>query len=231
MKVVQLIKFCACACIIATLSLVTACKKENTGVIASIKCDYSPYALGSKFSFSTASSFVATDTITGDTTINGIGYAKLVATNIVGNGVLAKRTVFIRCDANGIYTLFDKGSLGPTDITNFSGKEFPSLKLPASVGTTWNSDTLKYTASGINFTTFYKMTETALGGSKIENGTTYANNLITLQVRTYTTSILSGVVSVDSSVVTNTVIDKTFGTVEVSQGGAVIKSLKTSFIR
>jgi hypothetical protein len=231
MKFTHLIKFFACAFVIAGLSMLSACKKDSIAVVASVKCDYSPYAKGSKFVFSTNTQAFATDTLTGDTTINGVGYAKILSTGVSANGVPTKTMVFTRCDANGVYTLLDKASVGGTDITNFTPKEIQSIKLPASVGSTWKSDTIKYTASGINVAVLYKMTETAVGGSKLANGTTYSNGLITVQFKVYSTYTYLGTTTVDSSLVTNNVFDKTVGIVELVQNGTVIKSLKSSIIK
>jgi hypothetical protein len=231
MKFSQLIKFFACASVVGGLSILSACKKDSMSVVASVKCDYAPYAKGSKFVYTTNTPALATDTITGDTAINGVGYAKVLSTGVSGNGVPTKTIAYTRCDANGVFILLDKASVGGTDITNFTGKEIQPLKLPASVGLTWKSDTIKYTASGINVALLYKMTETAVGGSKLANGTTYSNSLVTVQIKTYSTYTYLGTTTIDSSLVTTNVFDKTVGTVEIAQNGTVSKSLKSSIIK
>jgi hypothetical protein len=217
MKFTQLIKLLACAVIVAGLSILPACKKDDVIVVvppvkveAIVKCDYSPYANGSKFVFTTSSG-LATDTIIGDTTINGIGYAKILSV--------------------GVYTLLDKSQFGGSDVTNFKAKEMQTIKLPASVGLTWKSDTIKYSASGLNVASIYQMTETAVGGTKVANGTTYANDLITVQVKVYSAITYLGVTTIDTADITSTVFDKTAGTIQVSQNGGVIKALKSSIIK
>ncbi len=231
MKFTQLIKFFACAAIVAGLSILSACSKDDVAVVTTSKCDYSPYSKGSKFVFTTNTTALATDTITGDTTINGVGYAKVMSIGVGSAGSASSSTAFARCDASGYYGLIDKGQFGGTTITNFSGKEIQSLKLPASVGLTWKSDTIKYTANGTNVAVVYKMTETAVGGSKVANGTTYSNGLVTVQIKVFALYSVGGVSIIDSSTVNTNVIDKTVGTVEVSQNGVVQRSLKSAVIK
>jgi hypothetical protein len=237
MKFTQLIKLIACAVVIAGLSILSACKKDDVIVVvppvkveAIVKCDYSPYANGSKFVF-TSSNGLVTDTIIGDTTINGIGYAKILSVGVTSNGVPYKALAFTRCDANGVYTLFDKSQFGGSDVINFKAKEMQTIKLPASVGLSWKSDTIKYSASGLNIASIYQMTETAVGGTVVANGTTYANDLITVQVKVYSTITYLGVTTIDTADITSTIFDKTAGVIQVSQNGGVIKALKSAIIK
>ncbi len=227
----NLCQFAASVFMVGVLVLASACKKDTTAAAASTKCDYAPYAAGSKFVFSTTGTLTATDTITGDTTISGVKYAKVRSTGQGSAGSASTSTAFVRCDANGIYTLLDKAQLGGTAITNFTAKEIQSIKLPAAVGTTWKSDTIKYTANGANVAILYKMTETAVGGTKTVNGTAYSNGLVTVQIRAFTTTSFSGISITDSSIVASSVIDKTYGVIESSSNGVVNKSLKSSIIK
>jgi hypothetical protein len=233
MRLKQLIQFTTCLFLMGALFLTSSCKKDSVGTTAtSSKCDYSPYAVGSKFVFSTSGTQTATDTITGDTAINGVRYVKALSTGPSSGGTASSGTSFIRCDAKGVYYLLDKAQIGAVGASGFTAKEIQSIKLPAAVGTTWKSDTIKYTTSqGVGVSIVYKMTETAVGGSKTVNGTAYSNGLVTVQIKAYTTTTFSGFSIVDSSTVTNNVLDKTYGVVEISQNGTVSKALKSSIIK
>jgi hypothetical protein len=235
MRFTQLIKFFACAFVIAALSIITACSKDSDPGVLLSKCDYSPYSIGSKFVYTTNTSALSTDTITGDTSVNGVRYAKVQSTGVGSLGTPSTSTSFVRCDASGIYSLIDKGQLGGASVSNFTPKEIQSLKFPASVGLSWQTDTIKYTVvqSGqtTNVAILYKLKETAIGGSKAANGTTYSNNLITVQLKAYATYSIAGFSFVDSSIVTSSIYDKTVGLVEGTQNGTVAKLLKTATIK
>jgi hypothetical protein len=231
MKLRNVIQFAALVFLVGALVLASACKKDTTSGSASTKCDYAPYAAGSKFVFSTTGTQTATDTIIGDTTISGVKYAKIRSTGQSSAGSATTSLGFIRCDANGVYTLLDKAQVGGTAITNFTAKEIQSIKLPAAVGTTWKSDTIKYTANGANVAILYKMTETAVGGTKTVNGVAYSNGLVTVQIKAFTTTSISGFSLTDSSIVTTSVFDKTNGLIEVSSNSVVSKALKSALIK
>jgi hypothetical protein len=235
MKFTQLIKFFACAFVIAALSILTACSKDSDPGVLLSKCDYSPYSIGSKFVYTNGTPQNAIDTVMGDTSVNGVRYVKVRSTGVSSAGNSAVAFGFIRCDASGIYTLIDQAQVGGASATNFTPKELQSIKLPASVGLSWKTDTIKYTVNQggipVNVSILYKMQETAVGGSKVANGTTYSNSLVTVQLKAYVTSSFGGFSIVDSSIVTSTVFDKTVGIVEGSQNGTVIKTLKTATIK
>ena len=234
MRLNRLFTFTTLTFLTGLLILASSCKKDiSTTPTVTSKCDYAPYSKGSKFTYTTSSaSQIATDTITGDTTINGVGYAKVLSTGPSSSGTASVATSFIRCDANGTYNLIDKAQVGAVGVTAFTPTVLQGIKLPASVGLAWKSDTLKYTTSqGVNVAVLYKMQITALGGSKTVNGTAYANNLVTVQIKTVTTISGSGFFSVDSSGVFSGVYDKTFGLIETAQNGTVSKSLKTALIK
>jgi hypothetical protein len=232
MQFKQFIQFTACVFLMGALMLTSACKKDSVSGTATSKCDYSPYAVGSKFVFSTTGTQVSTDTITGDTAIGGVHYAKTLSTGLSSAGNPSAATTFVRCDGNGVYYLLDKAQLGAVGVSNFTAKEIQSIKLPAAVGTTWKSDTIKYTTSqGVNVAVVYKMTETAIGGTKTVNSTAYSNGLVTVQIKVYSISSFSGITFVDSSIVTSNVLDKTYGVIETSQNGVVSKALKSSIIK
>jgi hypothetical protein len=230
----RLFQFMACALVVATLSLFSACTKDDVaGSTTSSKCDYAPYSAGSKFSFVVNTTQTATDSIIGDTTINGVGYAKLLSTGFSTAGNPSTSVSFVRCDASGVYTLLDKAQVGAIGVANFTAKEIQSIKLPAVVGQAWKSDTIKYTTSqGITVAIFYKMLTTAVGGSKVANGTTYSNGLVTVQFKIFAATTIAGIPAiVDSSTITNNVFDKAVGYVEITQNGKVVKSLKTASIK
>jgi hypothetical protein len=230
----HLFQFMACAFVVGTLSLFSACSKEDVaGSTTTSKCDYAPYSVGSKFVYTTNTTQNATDTIVGDTTINGVGYAKLLTTGPSVSGSSSASLSFVRCDANGVYTLLDKAQVGAVGVANFTAKEIQSIKLPASVGQAWKSDTIKYTTSqGITIAVFYKMLTTAVGGSKLANGTTYSNGLVTVQFKAFTITSIAGIPAiVDSSTITSNVFDKAVGYVEISQNGKILKSLKTASVK
>jgi hypothetical protein len=235
MRLTRFLQFTACVFIASTLSLISACSKDDVAgsTTTTSKCDYAPYSVGSKFTFVANGTQTATDTITGDTTINGVGYVKLLSSGPSTNGVASTSTNFVRCDASGVYTLIDKGQIGGVGVGSFTAKEIQSIKLPASVGQAWKSDTIKYTTTqGISVATVYKMTTTAVGGSKVANGTTYSNGLVTVQFKVFTATIIPGIPAiVDSSTITSNVFDKAVGYVEISQNGKVVKSLKTASIK
>ena len=225
----------ACALFISAFSLISACKKDDVAgsTSTSSKCDYSPYSVGSKFVYTTNTTQNATDTIIGDTTINGVGYVKLLTTGPSASGTSSSSVSFMRCDATGLYTLLDKAQIGAIGATNFTAKEIQAIKLPASVGQAWKSDTIKYTTTqGVSVSVLYKMLVTAVGGSKVANGTTYSNGLVTVQFKVFSTINYPGIPAlVDSSTITSNVFDKTVGYVEISQNGKILKSLKTATIK
>jgi hypothetical protein len=235
MQLNRLSQFMACVLVVGTLSLFSACSKDDVpaGTSTISKCDYAPYTVGSKFSFVVNTNQSATDSIIGDTTINGLKYSKLLSTGFSTAGNPSTSLSFVRCDASGVYTLLDKGQVGAVGVTNFTAKEIQSIKLPAAVGQSWKSDTIKYTTSqGITVAIVYKMLTTAVGGSKVANGTTYSNGLVTVQFKIFTATTFAGIPAiVDSSTITNNVFDKSVGYVEISQNGKVIKSLKTASIK
>jgi hypothetical protein len=233
MRFNHLFRFAICTLFLGALLLTSACKKDSVSTTTtSSKCDYAPYAAGSKFVYSTTGTQTATDTITGDTTINSVRYAKVVSTGPSASGTPSSSLSFARCDDKGIYLLLDKAQIGAVGATNFTAKEIQAIKLPASIGLSWKSDTIKYTTSqGANVALVYKMQETALAGSKTVNGTVYANDLVTVQIKLFATSTVSGFTIVDSSYVANNIYDKKFGLIEVNQGGTVTKSLKSSIIK
>jgi hypothetical protein len=210
----------------------SSCKKDIDATTTS-KCDYAPYSKGSRLTHTTtSSSLIETDTIVSDTIINGVGYVKALSTRLNSSGDTSIGTSFLRCDANGVYQkLANKSQIGITGVTDFTPIELQGIKLPASVGLAWQSDSFKFsTNQGINVATIYKMQITALGGSKTINGTVYANNLVTVQFKTISKTLTNGIARVDSSVVFN-VFDKTYGIIERTQNGVVIRSLKTALIR
>jgi hypothetical protein len=233
MQLTRLFQFMACVLIVSTLSLVSACKKEDVATATSSKCDYSPYSVGSKFVFNVNTTQIATDTILGDTSINGVGYVKLLSTGFSTAGNPSSSLSFVRCDATGVYTLIDKGQVGAVGASNFTAKEIQSIKLPATIGQTWKSDTIKYsTSQGVSVAILYKMLTTAVGGSKVANGTTYSNGLVTVQFKVFTAITYPGIPTlVDSSTVTSNVFDKAVGYVEITQNGKVVKSLKSASIK
>jgi hypothetical protein len=231
MQLRNVCQFAASVFMVGALVLASACKKDTTTTGTSTKCDYAPYAAGSKFVFSTTGTQTSIDTILGDTTIGGVRYARARNTGTSSAGNPTVSFAYIRCDANGVYTLIDKAQVGGTAVTNFTAKEIQSIKLPAAVGTTWKSDTIKYTANGANIAILYKMTETAVGGTKTVNGVAYANGLVTVQIKAFTTTSVSGFSLTDSSTITSTVFDKTFGNIESSFNGTVSKQLKSSIIK
>jgi hypothetical protein len=234
MRFTRLIQLTASAFIIGALIITSACKKDSTsGGVLSSKCDYSPYSVGTKLVYTTnTAGQLATDTITGDTSIGGVRYAKVSSKGPSTSGTATTTTAFIRCDANGVYTLIDQGQLGGIAVTGFTPKEIQSIKLPATVGQTWKSDTIKYsTSQGINVAVLYKMKTTAVGGSKTVNGVAYANGLVTVQFNVFTFSSIAGFTFADSSIVTSNVFDKTNGFIEVTQNGVVSKALKTATIK
>jgi hypothetical protein len=235
MQSIRFVQFMSCALIVSTLSLFSACTKDDVAgsTTTTSKCDYAPYSVGSKFSFVVNTTQAATDSIIGDTTINGVGYVKLLSTGFSTAGNPSTSISFVRCDASGVYTLIDKAQVGAIGVVNFTSKEIQSIKLPASVGQAWKSDTIKYTTSqGITVANVYKMTTTALGGSKLANGTTYSNSLVTVQFKIVSTTTIAGIPAiVDSSTITSNVFDKAVGYVEISQNGKVVKSLKTASIK
>jgi hypothetical protein len=231
----QLVKFFACVCLVSALAMTSACKKDNvvtTGVTSSTKCDYSPYALGSKFVFQSASSTTTTtDTIVGDTTVNAFKYAKGIRTQQASTGAPTVTNLFYRCDANGLYILADKTSLNISDLISFGPtKVIQYIKLPATVGLAWQSDTIKTTTTRGEYGLVHKFQVTALGGSKTANGTVYANDLITVQTRLLTISKTNGVTRTDS-ITTSVTYDKKFGQIETMQNGTVTNSLKSSIIK
>jgi hypothetical protein len=233
MQLTRLYQFLSCALIIIIMTFVSACKKDDVATTTSSKCDYSPYSVGSKFVFTVNTTQTATDSIIGDTTINGVGYVKLLSTGFSTAGNPSSSLSFVRCDASGVYTLLDKAQVGAVGVANFTPKEIQSIKLPASVGQAWKSDTIKYTTSqGVTVAIFYKMLTTAIGGSKIANGTTYSNGLVTVQFKVFTATSFAGIPTIiDSSTITNNVFDKAVGYVEITQNGKVIKALKTASIK
>jgi hypothetical protein len=232
----QLIKFFACVCVISALAVTSACKKDNvvtTGVTSSTKCDYSPYALGSKFVFqSSTSTTTQIDTITGDTTANSLKYAKGIRTQQASTGAPVLTSLFYRCDANGLYQLADKTSFNFSGLTSFgTTKEIQFLKLPATVGLAWKSDTIKYVTTRGDFGLFYKFQVTALGGSKTANAVVYANDLITVQTKIFNITKINNITTTDSSAVVTLVYDKKSGLIETSQNGTVTQYLKSSIIK
>jgi hypothetical protein len=231
----RFLQFMSCALVVSTLSLFSACTKDDVAGSTSTtsKCDYAPYSVGSKFTYVVNTTQSATDSIIGDTTINGVGYVKLLSTGFSTAGNPSSSLAFVRCDASGVYTLLDKAQVGAVGVANFTPKEIQSIKLPAVVGQAWKSDTIKYTTSqGITVAIFYKMLTTAVGGSKLANGTTYSNGLVTVQFKIFTATTFAGIPAiVDSSNITSNVFDKAVGYVEISQNGKVVKSLKTASIK
>jgi hypothetical protein len=81
MQSIRFVQFMSCALIVSTLSLFSACTKDDVAgsTTTTSKCDYAPYSVGSKFSFVVNTTQAATDSIIGDTTINGVGYVKLLS--------------------------------------------------------------------------------------------------------------------------------------------------------
>jgi hypothetical protein len=232
MQLRNVCQFAASVFMVGALVLASACKKDTTTTTGtSTKCDYAPYAAGSKFVFSTTGTQTATDTILGDTTIGGARYAKVRSTGTSSAGNPSVAFGYIRCDANGVYSLIDRAQVGGTAVTNFTAKEIQSIKLPAAVGTTWKSDTIKYTANVANVAIIYKMTETAVGGTKTINGVAYANGLVTVQIKSVVSTSISGFTLIDSSSVTTNVFDKTYGLIETSTNGTLNKQLKSSIIK
>jgi hypothetical protein len=221
------------------LIMASSCKKDiTTEATVTSKCDYAPYSKGSKFTYTAGTSGqIATDTITGDTTIGGVGYVKVLSTGPSSSGNPSVGTSFARCDANGTYQYISQAQVGGASVTNFTATVLQGIKLPASVGLAWQTDTLKYTVTAngtaINVGIVYKMQVTALGGSKTLNGTVYANNLVTIQQKLVTKSVYPSLnfTSIDSSNVFSHVFDKTYGLIESSQNGTVSKSLKTAVIK
>jgi hypothetical protein len=232
MQFKQLFQFTLCALSLGFFIVVSACKKDPTPAVTSSKCDYAPYSKGSKFVYSTTGSQVYTDTILGDSTLNGVVYSKVLSTGPSASGAPSSGTVLARCDTKGFYQLFDKLQVGAVGASNFTPKEVQAIKLPATVGLAWKSDTIKYkTSQNVDISIFYKMQVTAVGGSKTVNGTAYANSLVTVQIKTFTITGISGLTLIDSSLVVNNVFDKQFGLIESSQNGTAFKSLKTSVIK
>ncbi len=240
MRLNRLFTFTTLTLLTGLLILASSCKKDITTdapAIVTSKCDYAPYSKGSKFTYTNGSNQVSTDTITGDTTINGVGYVKVLSTGPSSAGSASVATSFARCDANGTYQLIDKAQVGVIGVPNFTPTVLQALKLPASVGLAWQTDSLKYSIEqggvAIKVAIVYKMRVTALGGSKTINGTAYANNLITVQQKLVTKSEYPSLnfTSVDSSNVFSHVFDKTYGLIETSQNGTVSKSLKTAVIK
>jgi hypothetical protein len=231
----QLIKFFACVCLVSALALTSACKKDNvvtTGVTSSTKCDYSPYALGSKFVFqSSTSTTTQIDTITGDTTANSLKYAKGIRTQQASTGAPVLTSLFYRCDANGLYQLADKTSFNFSGLISFGPtKEIQFVKLPATVGLAWKSDTIKVTTNRGEFNLFYKFQVTAVGGSKTVNAVVYANDLISIQTKLFTITKTNNVTRIDS-LSTLATYDKKFGQIETAQNGTVTQYLKSSIIK
>jgi hypothetical protein len=232
MRLNRLFQFTICALFIGVSIMVSSCKKDSTDATASSKCDYAPYSKGSKFVYSTTGTQVYTDTIIGDSTYNGKVYVKALSTGPSSGGNPSVATSLIRCDANGYYLLIGAAQVGAVGLTGFTPKELQSIKLPASVGLAWKSDTIKYkTSQGADVAILYKMQITALGGTKTVNGTAYSNNLVTVQIKTFAATTVSGLSFVDSSLVTTNVFDKTFGLIETSQNGTVSKALKSAIIK
>ena len=232
MQFSSLFKYFACVCIISALILTTACKKDAvvTTTGNSTKCDYSPYSAGSKFVFQSA--LLTTDTIVSDTTINSLKYAKGIRTQQASTGSPAITSLLYRCDATGSYKLADKASFYLPSLTSFGAtKEIQLLKLPASVGTTWQSDTIKYSTTRGDYGLLYKFKTTALGGTKTHNGVVYANDLITVQNQLIIKSKENNVTRIDTFGVVSLVFDKKFGLIETTQNGIVTEYLKSSIVK
>jgi hypothetical protein len=241
MRLNRLFSFTTLTLLTGLLILASSCKKDiTTDAPTTSKCDYAPYSKGSKFTFTTGTAGqIATDTITGDTTVGGVGYVKTLSTGPSTSGNPSVGLGLLRCDANGIYQYLGQAQVGAAGVTNFTATVLQSLKLPASVGLAWKTDTLKYDVNTngfvINVGVVYKMQVTALGGSKTVNGTAYANDLVTVQQKLVTKTVYPPSFGldpvIDSSNVFKYVFDKTYGLIETTQNGSVSKALKTAVIK
>jgi hypothetical protein len=154
MRLNRLFSFTTLTLLTGLLILASSCKKDiTTDAPTTSKCDYAPYSKGSKFTFTTGTAGqIATDTITGDTTISGVGYVKAVSTGPSSGGSASVGTAFIRCDANGTYGYLGQAQVGAAGVSGFTPTIIQSLKLPATVGLAWKTDTLKYNVDANAFT-------------------------------------------------------------------------------
>ena len=140
------------------------------------KCDYSPYSVGSTFTFELATKNIQAnkwsfaenkgsmtrllDTLTQKYSV-GVGF-------FPQDTSVKKTESFIRCDAMGLYVLA-KG------INNGKDMELPMLQYPLTVGKTWKSAVVTTTFSGGNSTFYYEYKVIKTGTSRLVKATTFTD--------------------------------------------------------
>ena len=196
MKILQF-ALILCGCTI----LMNSCKKDPVDVAddnqystaaATNKCDYSPYSVGSTFTFEIANKDYFTDkwsyvenrgNMTGYQDIGGKKYT--VGTGFFPQDSSIKASEgFIRCDATGMYVLA-KG------LNNGKDFELPLLQFPITKSKAWKSTPITITQNGastINQYTF-KVANTGLK-RKVKNNT--FNDVIEMDESLIATSQFSG---------------------------------------